>query len=88
MATHAAANAHEPSMHEQFLLVSEKSYGECASAPKLEKPGSGAEAGVLTVAFARRAAMKALYTLSGTVSSSSSAWLIENFIMWLQVRRC
>ncbi len=83
----AHAHASEPStgMHEQFLLVSEKAYGECATTPKLEKPGSSTETSVLTIEFARRAAMKALYTLSGT-SFSSSFWLIENFIIWLQVR--
>jgi hypothetical protein len=68
MATHGDLGH---AMHEQFLQVSEKAYGECASVPKSEKVAS--------------AGLKALYTLSSCSSSSSTLWIMECFIIWLQV---
>jgi hypothetical protein len=81
MATHGDLGH---AMHEQFLQVSEKAYGECASVPKSEKVAS-APADRYSVAFFRSAGLKALYTLSSCSSSSSTLWIMECFIIWLQV---
>lgn len=75
------------SMHEHFLQVSEKSYGDCTGIQKSNsaaKSGSLDESG-LNATAARRVALTALYTLTRPINTSTSVYILENVIIWLQV---